>query len=257
MSVYRILTLALAGVMSLPAMIIGTPAPAFRHIYTLNPKGTVEIQNAYGDVSIMAWDRDEVLIEAVKKSADPRNLEDARIVVDSSYESLSVRTQYAGDATGDLASVEYRIMVPRNANLQNVRLTNGGLSLRGLAGAVRASAVNGRIHAERLGGQVELSTVNGRLDADFEYVMGCGRISLSSVNGPIRLSIPKNASATVAARNLSGGIDSDIGRPLRGTDGTRLRTVMNRGGAQIQVHTVNGGISIRSSWVGRRERPWS
>ena len=151
MSVYRILTLAVASALGLHATIIGTPQAAFRHLYTLNPTGTVEVQNVYGDVSIMAWDRDEVLVEAVKKSSDPRHLDDARIVVDSSYDSFSIRTLYAGDGTGDLASVEYRIMVPRNANLQNVKLINGGLSIRGLAGAVKASAVNGGIRAETTG----------------------------------------------------------------------------------------------------------
>ncbi len=257
MSVYRVLTLALAGAAGLPAMIIGTPQSAFRHVYALNPTGTVEIQNIYGDVSVMAWDRDEVLIDAVKKSADPRHLADARIVVNSSYDSLSVRTLYAGDGTGDLASVEYRIMVPRNANLQRVRLTNGGLSLRGLAGVVRATSINGGIRAERLEGPVELSTVNGRLDADFERVAGSGAILLSSVNGPIRLSIPREASASLAARNLSGGIDSDVGRPCRTSDGNHLRAIMNRGGVQIQLHNVNGGISIRSSGERHGDQPWS
>jgi hypothetical protein len=257
MFAYRVLMLALAGAMGLPAMVIGTPQSAFRHVYALNPTGTVEIQNVYGDVSIMAWDRDEVLIDAVKKSADPRHLADAWIVVNSSYDSLSVQTLYAGDGTGDLASVEYRIMVPRNANLQKVRLTNGGLSLSGLAGAVRAQSINGGIRAERLEGQVDLSTVNGRLDADFERVTGSGTISLSSVNGPIRLSIPRVAAASLAARNLSGGIDSDVGHPCRTADGNHLRTVMNRGGVHIQLRNVNGGISIRSSRDGRGEQPWS
>jgi DUF4097 and DUF4098 domain-containing protein YvlB len=257
MSVFRIMALALAGVIGMPAMIIGTPQPAFRRLYTLNPTGTVEIQNAYGDVSITAWDRDEVLVEAVKKSSDPRNLEDARIIVDSSYDSLSVRTLYAGDGTGGLARVEYRIKVPRAANLERVKLTNGGLSLRGLAGRVRASAVNGRIRAEQMAGLVELSTVNGGLDADFERVAGSGSISLSSVNGPIRLALPRASAAVVAVLNVSGGIDSDLGRPCHAGDGNHLRAVLNRGGVQIQVRNVNGGISIRGLWHGRGERPWS
>ncbi len=257
MSVYRILTLAVASALGLHATIIGTPQAAFRHLYTLNPTGTVEVQNVYGDVSIMAWDRDEVLVEAVKKSSDPRHLDDARIVVDSSYDSFSVRTLYAGDGTGDLASVEYRIMVPRNANLQNVKLTNGGLSIRGLAGAVKASAVNGGIRAERLEGGAELSTVNGRLDADFERISGAGTISLTSVNGPIRLSLPREATASLIADNLSGGINSDIGRSWREPGGNRLRAVMNRGGVRIHLRNVNGGIQIRSCWNHRGEHPWS
>jgi len=207
----------------------------------------VVIQNLYGDVQITAWDRDEVLVQAIKKSRDPKQLEDARIVVDSSSEMLSIRTQYAGADAEHPASVEYRIMVPRTANLENVKLVNGGLSISGLAGSIKASSVNGSIRAERLGGQADLSTVNGHLEADFNHISRFNSISLSSVNGPIKLSIPSGAGAQLFAHNLSGGIDSDFGRVRRASGGHRLRTTVNRGGAQIHLNNVNGGILIRTN----------
>src|SRR5258708_9097821 len=45
-------------------------------------------------------------------------------------------------------------------------------------------------------------------------------ITLSSVNGPIRLSIPGDAGAVVFAHNLSGGIDSEFGRVWRSEEHT-------------------------------------
>src|SRR5207253_8407534 len=114
---------------------------AFRHSYALAPSGRVLIDNPYGDVRISAWDRDEVRIEAVKSAPDARRLDYAQIVVDSSSDRLSVRTQYAGADAEHPASVEYRITVPRTANLDGVKLVNGGLSIRGLVGAVRATSV--------------------------------------------------------------------------------------------------------------------
>ena len=252
------LTLALvAGATSLDATIIGVPRAEFRHLYSLNPTGRVEVQNLYGDVRITAWDRDEVLVEAFKKGVDPNRLEEAKIVVDSSYDSLSIRTAYGASDAEHPASVEYRIMVPRGANLRNVKLINGGLSISGVAGAIKASSVNGSIKAEGLLGEADLSTVNGRLDADFGRVAATGSISLSSVNGPIKLSIPHGAEATLAANNRSGGIQSEFGRVWRESNGHRLRAVVNRGGARIQVQNVNGGISIRSSLGKRAERPCS
>jgi DUF4097 and DUF4098 domain-containing protein YvlB len=117
--------------------------------------------------------------------------------------------------------------------------------------------VNGSIRAEKLEGQADLSTVNGELDAEFEHVDKSHSISLSSVNGPIRLSIPSGTAAQLVAHNLSGGIESDFGRVWRASSGHRLRTTMNRGGAQIHLNNVNGGISIRSTWSHRSEHPWS
>jgi DUF4097 and DUF4098 domain-containing protein YvlB len=246
--------LALCAGANLYANRIGTPKPEFRQAYALGPNGRVVVQNLYGDVQITAWDRDQVLVQAFKKSSDPRQLDDARVVVDSTSDRVSIHTQYAGADAEHPASVDYRIMVPRTANLENIKLINGGLSITGVAGPVKASSVNGSIHVEKLEGEAELSTVNGRLEAGFDRVSR--GIHLSSVNGPIHISIPGNADATLDARNLSGGIESAFGKPWRASDGHRLKTALNRGGASIRLHNVNGGISIRSTWS-RRARPVS
>jgi hypothetical protein len=238
------------------ASTIGIPRGEFRASYTLAATGRVAIHNVYGDVQIVAWDRDEVLVQATKRSTDPRRLNDAQIVVDSSSELVSIRTEYTGADAEHPASVEYHIMVPRRANLENIRLINGVLSLSGLTGPVKASSVNGSIKADKLSGQADLSTVNGSLEAGFDRVSKCQPISLTSVNGPIRLSLPPGAGATVTALNLSGGIDSDFGRPWRAPTGHRLDSSVNGGGAPIRLHNVNGGISIHSTGS-RRLRPVS
>jgi len=253
--VSRVLCLTLLVVSCAPAKIAGVPAVTFRHCYALARDGRVTIENLYGDVSITAWDREEVLVEATKRSADPHRLDEARIVVEPSSDRVFIRTQYAGVDTQHPASVEYRITVPRGARLDEIKLVNGGLSISGVSGRVRASAVNGGIKAQALGGDVELSTVNGTLEADFETLSGAHPISLSSINGPIRLSLPAGAGASVSAHNRSGGIESAFGQASRANDGQRLRTVINRGGAEIQLNNVNGGISIHSTWARRPQHP--
>ena len=104
-------------------------------------------------------------------------------------------------------------------------------------------------------GQVELSTVNGFLEAGFQRISKCNPISLSSVNGPIKVSLPSGAGANVSAHNLSGGIDADFGRAWRAPGGHRLEAAVNGGGTQIRVHNVNGGISIHSTWNRRSAAP--
>jgi DUF4097 and DUF4098 domain-containing protein YvlB len=241
-----LLFVALGAVSCLQARVIRAPQVAFRQFYTLGQHGRVAIQNLYGDVSITAWDREDVLVEAIKRAPSRKGLDDAQVIVEPSAGALSIRTLYAGNETGRPASVEYRIIVPRGTTLEEVRLINGGLSISGISGPVKAMAVNGGIHAERLGGRAELTTVNGALDADFEQVERARSISLSSVNGPIRLAIPLAAGASLSAHNRSGGIDSQFGRVSREQDGQRLHAVVNRGGAQIRLENVNGGIWIRA-----------
>lgn len=225
--------------------VIGTPQREFRQTYPLSANGRITLQNLYGDVRITAWDRNEVLVEAIKRAPDIRQIEDARIVVEPSDGMLSIRTQYAGSDVNRPASVEYRITVPRSASLQNIKLVNGGLSISGVTGPVKASSVNGNIHADRLEGQAELSTVNGYLEAAFDRLNRSNPISLTSVNGPIKLSIPCAGQVTLVARNTSGGIDSDVGNVWHASSGHRL--VVKHGGPTIHLENVNGGISIRSS----------
>jgi DUF4097 and DUF4098 domain-containing protein YvlB len=220
----------------------------FRQSYALRPSGRVVIDNPYGNVRICAWDRDEVRIEATKSAPDARRLEDAQIVVDSTSETLSIRTQYAGAEADQPASVEYRITVPRTANLDGVKLVNGGLSIEGLAGSVKATSVNGSIKAENLEGTADLSTVNGLVEAGFQRVSASNPISLRSVNGPIILSIPSDSGAHLIAQNRTGGIQTDFGRTISAGDRHEFHTVLKGGGARIELENVNGGISIHSSW---------
>jgi DUF4097 and DUF4098 domain-containing protein YvlB len=241
---------------NLHATTIGSPRAEFRARYSLVSTGRVNIQNLYGDVQITAWDRDEVLIEATKHSADARHLDDARIVVDTADGLVSIRTQYVGSDAMDPASVEYHIMVPRKANLENVKLVNGGLSISGVTGGVKASSVNGSIKVEKLAGETELSTINGHVEAEFQSISRCHPITLSSVNGPIRLSLPAGAAATLTAQNRSGGIDTEFGKAWRASTGHKLEASMNGGGALIKLNNVNGGISIHSTWS-RKARPVS
>jgi DUF4097 and DUF4098 domain-containing protein YvlB len=242
--IWAVLAVLAAG-NTMSASVIATPHTGFRHLYALHRNARVTVRNLYGNVSITAWDRDAVLVEAIKHSTDPRHLDDAVIVVEPTADSLSISTQYAGSDAEHPTSVEYRITVPRRIHLDSVVLTNGQLSLDGLSGPVKASAVNGDIHALKLGGQAELSTVNGRVEADFDRTSPANPISLSSVNGAIALTLPAGSGASFEAQNLSGGIASDVGRVCRTDSGQHL--IVRGTGPRIRLHNVNGGISIHST----------
>jgi DUF4097 and DUF4098 domain-containing protein YvlB len=247
--------LALGCAGSLLADNVPVSRQQFARSYAISPHGRIRIENRYGDVRISGWDRDEVRIEAIKSAPDEGRLADASIVIDSSAEQLVVRTQYAGAESDEPASVEYRITVPRTANLDEVRLTNGTLSINGVAGGVKASSVNGNIKAERLAGRADLETVNGQVEAGFDRVSASHPISLRSVNGKIVLSLPSGSGGQVIARNRSGGIQTDIDSVAPRLTGHHLETVLGTGGPRILLHNVNGGISIHSTWSRRPVRP--
>jgi DUF4097 and DUF4098 domain-containing protein YvlB len=232
------------------ASVLASPGVEFRQLFALGQNGRVTIDNPYGSVSITAWDRDDVLVEAVKQITDRRGMDDARIVVEPGEGSLSIRTQYAARDNKQPAKVEYRISVPRSTKLEDVKLGNGGLTISGVAGPVKASAINGDIKAEGLEGGADLSTINGQLDAGFDSVHAAQPITLRSVNGAIRLVLPSGAKTRLSAHNVSGGIESEFGRASR-VDGAQHLVTYGRG-ATIRLDNVNGGISIQSAlWRGK------
>lgn len=235
----------------------------FHHTYPLAANGRVELQNINGAVHIAAWDQNEVKVDAVKRASSEERLKDAEIRVDARADSIAIETHYREEDQGwhgahnDSASVEYTVMVPRNARLDEIKLINGGLDVTGVSGEVRASCINGPLKVRGLAGRAKLATINGPLDADFER-LSTDEVELSSVNGPLDLTMPSDAKARIEASTVHGGIDNDFG--LHTNDHHFVGHDMHGelgggGGAEIKLNNVNGTISVHHAKDGRGLSP--
>jgi DUF4097 and DUF4098 domain-containing protein YvlB len=246
--------LALASTISLPAN--GNFHQQSSRSYALSARGRVSLQNINGDVHIRAWDRNEVRIDAVKSASSRNLLDEARVEIESSADSISIHTRYGDSANANPGKVEFTVMVPRHARLSEVKLINGALDIEGVSGGVNASSVNGTVRAQKIAGDARLSTVNGKLEASFDRLGDAKNISLASVNGPISLSIPYDAGAEFNARNVTGGIDNDFGIPVSQdhSAGSQLHGVRKGGGTYINLKNINGTICIMPISHGRRVR---
>jgi hypothetical protein len=224
----------------------------FHQTYPLAAAGRIELDNINGAVHITAWDRNEIKVDAVKYAGTKERLDEAKIEVEAGGEFVSIRTKYPDhDRTfdggrNDPAGVEYTLMVPRGARLDEIKLINGPLDIHGVSAEVRASCINGRMLAEGLQGRVKLSAINGRMEARFERLSN-SPVELSSVNGGIALVLPSDAKAELEASTVSGGIDDDFGLRVRHHRfvGHDLRGELGGGGTHIQLSNVNGRIEIR------------
>jgi len=235
----------------------------FHQTYALTPDGRVELDNINGAVHISTWDRNEVKVDAVKYAGSKERLDQARIEVDSGKDYVSIRTKYPDHdlnfnwgSHNNPAGVEYTLTVPRTARLDEIKLINGSLDITGVAGEVRASCINGKLEANNLSGRAELSTVNGRLDGKFDRLPSSW-VELSSVNGPVELTIPSDSQAEIEAETVSGGIENDFGLHVNHHRyvGHDLRGELGNGGAHIKVSNVNGRIEIRHAQDGRSMSP--
>ena len=243
------LAAALSGM--LLAMVLTAAAHAemtqdFHRTVPLTANGRISLSNINGGVEITGWDRNEVQIDAVKTAGDQQKLDEARIEVNASSDSVEIRTHYPEHHTNNNpASVHYTLHVPQNARLERIDLVNGSLNVQKISGEIDANLVNGKLRASDLTGEADLATVNGTIDADYTSLNNVRGIKLKSVNGTIDLTLPQSPNAEISASVINGSITTDFPLTVKGhLIGKSLNGTLGSGGLQIELSNVNGGIHI-------------
>lgn len=235
----------------------------FHQSYPLSPQGRVTLRNLSGAVRITAWDRAEVRVDAVKRGPSRERLDEVKIVVEASADSVNIETRYperefnynSGDKRGNriYGGVDYTLSVPRGARLESIEVISGQLDIENVTGGVKASCISGRFTARNLSGDARLSNVSGSLEATFERLDDASNITLNNVSGQLIVNIPSDTNGTIKANTLSGQIANNLGLPVRRGEhiGHDLSGQLGRGGARIKLSNVSGQIKIQRAADGR------
>jgi DUF4097 and DUF4098 domain-containing protein YvlB len=242
---------------ALVAMILAPSAQAasgnnvtedFHKTVPLNANGRVSLQNINGNVEITGWDKNEVQIDAVKSARDQQRLDEAKIEVEGSGDSIHIRTRYPeGQNNDNPASVHYTLHVPANAQLDTVHLVNGNLEVAQVAGDVDADLVNGKLTAQDLAGRAKLSTVNGSSKVAFHSLTNVREVEISAVNGSINLVLPPSPNAEISASTMNGNIKTDFPMQIDSKFvGQRVQGTLGSGGTRFTLSNVNGSTHISS-----------
>lgn len=219
----------------------------FHQTYPLAAAGRVAVHNVNGGIHVTAWDRNEVKVDAIKTGEDDHALKEAQIVVDAKPDSIDIRTKYPENCHDcHPASVEYTVMVPRQATLDHIDSVNGKVAVEGVTGHVTATSVNGAVTVSGAAADSELSTVNGAVELDLQQMTG-KHVSLKTVNGRIALTLPANIGAHLKASTVHGHIESNFDIPVRRVGfgpGASFDSTIGDGGVEVSLSTVNGGIQL-------------
>jgi len=218
----------------------------FHRTVPLSSNGRVSLDNVNGGVTITGWERNEVQIDAVKKASSQEKLNEARIEVDASSDSVDIRTRYPeGHTNNNPATVTYELHVPRVATLDGIKLVNGSLNVSQVSGDMKASLVNGKTTVHDLAGRAQLSSVNGTINAYYQSLDNVRGIELKSVNGSVRLGLPTSPNADVSVSTVNGGITTDFPLQVQGKFmGRHLDGKLGNGGTRIEISNVNGSVHI-------------
>jgi DUF4097 and DUF4098 domain-containing protein YvlB len=218
----------------------------FHRTVPLSSNGRVSLGNINGNVTITGWERNEVQIDAVKKARDQQRLDEARIEVDASSDSVQIKTKYPdGRNNNNPATVTYELHVPRTARLDHIDLVNGSLEVSQVSGEIDAELVNGKTDIRDLSGRLNVSAVNGAIVANFRTLDNVKDIRLKSVNGSINLGLPSSPNADVSVSTVNGGITTDYPLQVQGKFmGHHLDGKLGSGGTRIEISNVNGAVRI-------------
>jgi DUF4097 and DUF4098 domain-containing protein YvlB len=238
----------------LAAVIAALPAGAevreeFHKSVLIDADGSFSLKNINGDISVSAWERNEVEIDAVKTANSEQKLHEARIEIEGGGHSVKVETKYPEYANDNPAKVVYTIHLPRGARLFDVRTVNGEIHIDGPQGRIKAATVNGSLEVWNAGGELELGSVNGDVKAGLSNA-GVHRVKLSTVNGNLAVSLPAASNVRVKASTVHGDIHSDL--PLnveksKHAPGVTVDSNLGSGGDTLELGTVNGSIYLHKS----------
>jgi len=215
---------ALLSVISLLAAVSALPACGFSNVHetvhrTVPTTGSpaVRVRNAVGGVTINAWDKPEVDVEAVKSARSIEGLHSIAVDVATGNSGVSVTTVNNNGDFWNAGGVRYTIMVPANSSL-DVSNDTGGVRIYGVRGNVTARTTTG-------GMQADLGRVDGRRNID-----------LRVTTGGIEVTIARNSNATLDLHTTVGGVSSAF-------PGNRIGS----GSAHIHLETVTGGVALHAS----------
>lgn len=199
-----------------------------------------------GGIEVEAWDRNEIRVRARIRLWDVDEDEAA-----DAAKLIEIRTDDRIEPHGPSRrhgrhwAVSFRLMVPASSNLE-LETSNGGITVRGVAGDLRLHTSNGGLALEDAGGDVRGRTTNGGIHVVLNGKSWSGDgLDLRTTNGGIDLEMPRGYSADLDTRTVNGRFRSDAVLVSDRFDRKQFRGMVGDGGALIRLETTNGGIRLR------------
>ncbi len=189
---------------------------------TLSAGQTLQVQNVSGDV-VVAASREfaatvTLTVSAATKAKAEELLSRTRIEQSHDEDGWSLETHFPGNRhDGDWnrgmncrdckVVARYEITVPPGVNL-SLETVNGDVKVQDCDGELQLETVNGSIEARGVKGTLQGQTVNGRIEAVAVVLPPSGSIELQTVNGPVKLTLPKDARFEFSGETMNGTLAS-------------------------------------------------
>lgn len=204
-----------------------------------------------GGVEVVAWDKDEILVQATVQTwsrSQDRSKELANDIKVNVRRTIEADVPKTKNREG--VSVSYTLYVPKNSNL-DLETFNGGITIEEVNGDITFQALNGGVRLYDLSGDVQGETTNGGVSV---YLNGKSwegsELNVHTTNGGVTIHVPENYNADLTTGTVNGGMKFDFPITVKGTFSKRVSTVLGDGGNPIKITTTNGSVRVKERSFG-------
>jgi hypothetical protein len=221
--------------------------------YDLMPGGHLEIINTNGQIHAGPATDGRIHVRAVREAragseeASRELLQKAEMREEVTQDRIVIEVpevRGGGGFGGPRMRVRYEVQVPAGLNLR-LKTQNGEVRLEDVSGArIEAMTTNGGITGRGVTGAVDAQTVNGGISMDLTAVTGDSRIA--TVNGGVTVTVAPAVNANLDATVVNGGVQVRDGIQFSADEQSRQRVAgrIGSGGPRLVLQTTNGGIRL-------------
>jgi hypothetical protein len=240
--------LSMAGAMAfcMPRTVVW--AQDFHKTYAISAGGHVRIGNISGDVKVIGYKGDSILVDGFKIGPD-RNL--VSVEDTSSADHIDLKVAYPERCNCD-AGINFEVRVPQGIDYSFDRLASvsGNVEILSIRGRLKAESVSGNVSVKDVFGVVSASSVSGNVEVTITRMEGTGEMKFSSVSGNVNVKAPSNLEADIEMSSISGSLKTDFPIEIqerRYGPGRSARGRLGAGTNNLRITSVSGRVSLTRS----------
>jgi len=184
------------------------------------------VETGNGEVDIHRAGTDQVTVTAKIRATTDERLKAARVVTERDADgTLRVTVEWPDNKRRGSEGCSFDIAIPDAIGV-TAQSSNGGITLRGLAGDADLRSSNGEIDVRDHDGAVRARTSNGGIE-----LVNVTKVDADSSNGSVNIRLRSDATGPVRADTSNGNVTLEVGPAFAG---------------EVVCSTSNGSIRDRT-----------
>ena len=213
------------------------------------PGGTLRLRTFSGRVTITGSDRNEVVVDAVRRGSRSR-LDRIKLDIHTDGSTLVINTNHREHSWWDnmrnnVVETDLDISVPRRTDL-DLNTFSAPITVEGIDGSTRVHGFSSYIHLSDVSGSIVAHTFSGPVEIGTTSWRDNQSISVDTFSGNIQLHVPENARGRVTFNSFSGRLNSEMPLTLHSSSRRNLSAELGGGadGSLLQFKTFSGSVRI-------------